>query len=82
MRMTKNEMGTRLWSRMIWKTKLMQTFRKADKPQFLNLKKFLADESLRSNQETEDVQDWLKGSAATFFDEGIQKLVPRYEKCL
>jgi hypothetical protein len=28
------------------------------------------------------VQDWLKGLVATFIDEGIQKLVPRYDKCL
>jgi hypothetical protein len=27
-------------------------------------------------------QDRLKGLAATFFDEGVQKLVPRYGRCL
>jgi hypothetical protein len=26
--------------------------------------------------------DWVKTLAADFFDEGIQKLVPRYDKCL
>jgi hypothetical protein len=33
----------------------------------------LTIQSLRSGQEIKDVQDWLKG---------IQKPVPRYEKCL
>jgi hypothetical protein len=32
--------------------------------------------SLRIDQETKDVQDWLRGLAATFLDEGIQKLFP------
>jgi hypothetical protein len=41
----------------------------------LHLKKFLVVRSLRSDQETKDVQDWLKGLMATFFDKGIQKLV-------
>jgi hypothetical protein len=48
---------------------------------FLHLKKCLAGHSL-SDQETKHVQDWLKGLAAAFIDEGIQKLVPRYDKCL
>jgi hypothetical protein len=42
---------------------------------FFGLKKFLAVQSHRSDQETKDVvQDWLQGLAATFFFEGIQKL--------
>ena len=28
------------------------------------------------------VENWLKAQAAGFYDEGIGKLVPRYEKCL
>jgi hypothetical protein len=28
------------------------------------------------------VQHWLKTLAADLFDEGIEKLVPRYDKCL
>jgi hypothetical protein len=28
------------------------------------------------------VQHWVKTLAADFFDEGIQKLVPQYDKCL
>jgi hypothetical protein len=27
------------------------------------------------------VQDWLKGLAATLFDEGIQTLVPQCDNC-
>lgn len=45
---------------------------------FFHLKKFLVGQSARHDQETTDiVEDWLKGLAVTFFDEGIQKLVPR-----
>ena len=28
------------------------------------------------------VENWLKANAAGLYDEGIGKLVPRYEKCL
>jgi len=28
------------------------------------------------------VQKWLKSQAAAFYEEGIQQLVPRYQKCL
>ena len=28
------------------------------------------------------VQKWLTSQAAAFYEEGIQKLVPRYDKCL
>jgi len=30
----------------------------------------------------EDVMIWFKGLAADFYDSGIQKLVPRLNKCL
>ena len=29
-----------------------------------------------------DSQQWLTSQAATFYQDGIQKLVPRYDKCL
>jgi hypothetical protein len=36
--------------------------------------------SLRIDQESKDVmQDWLRGLAATFLDEGIQKLFPVWQ---
>jgi hypothetical protein len=42
---------------------------------FFGLKKFLAVQSRRSDQETKDVvQDWLQGLAATLFFEGMQML--------
>ncbi|GFU60513.1 hypothetical protein TNCV_2197541 [Trichonephila clavipes] len=28
------------------------------------------------------LKQWLSNQAASFFDDGIQKLVPRYDKCL
>jgi hypothetical protein len=44
---------------------------------------FLTGQSLRSDQEKRDVlEDWLKGLAFTFFEEGTQKLVPGCDKCL
>jgi hypothetical protein len=30
----------------------------------------------------EGVKTWLSWMAAEFFDRGIQKLIPRYNKCL
>jgi hypothetical protein len=30
----------------------------------------------------EEVMTWVKGQAADFYDSGIQKLVPRLNKCL
>jgi hypothetical protein len=30
----------------------------------------------------EDVKTWLSSMAADFFNTGIQKLIPRYNKCL
>ena len=29
-----------------------------------------------------DVTQWFQSQAADFYDTGIQKLVPRYDKCL
>ena len=50
---------------------------------FSTSRNFLPDQSLRSDQETKDVmQDRLKALAATFCGVGIQRLVPRYDKCL
>jgi hypothetical protein len=61
----------------------MQKSRKTDNLQFVYLKKFVASQSLRSDQETKGaVQNWLEGLAMTFFEDNLQKLVPRYDKCL
>jgi hypothetical protein len=47
------------------------------------LKRFLAAERFSSDDEVKTaVQHWVKTLAADFFDEGIQKLVPRYDRCL
>jgi hypothetical protein len=55
----------------------------SDHDLFLQHKKFLASQSLRSDHETKDiVQDWLKGVATTVLNEGVQKLVPQYDTCL
>jgi hypothetical protein len=44
---------------------------------------FLAAERFNSDDEVKTaVQHWVQTLAADFFDEGIQKLVSRYDKCL
>ena len=40
-------------------------------------KRFANDEDLK-----DAVVIWLNNQAATWYEEGIQKLVPRYDKCL
>ena len=50
---------------------------------FLRLKKHLAGKKFDDGDEMqEDVMTWFKGQAADFYDSGIQKLVPRLNKCL
>ena len=49
---------------------------------FLHLKKFLGDKGFDDDDLKDAVQKWLILQAATFYEEGIQKLVPRYDKRL
>ena len=50
---------------------------------FLHLKKFLGGKRFDNHNDLKDaVQKWLTSQAAAFYEEGIQKLVPRYDKCL
>jgi hypothetical protein len=43
----------------------------------------LGGRSLKSDEEVkDDVKQWLNGLAAAVYDEGIDKLATRYEKCL
>ncbi|XP_023228571.1 histone-lysine N-methyltransferase SETMAR-like [Centruroides sculpturatus] len=50
---------------------------------FLHLKKHLAGQRHNNHDEVKTtVLHWLSHQAATFFEDGIQKLVPRYDKCL
>jgi transposase len=47
---------------------------------FLHLKRFLSAERFSSYDEVRTaLQHWVKMLAADFFDEGVQKLVPRYD---
>jgi hypothetical protein len=40
-------------------------------------------EIFSGNEESmEGVKTWLSSQVADFFDTGIQKLIPRYDKCL
>ena len=50
---------------------------------FLHLKKHLARKKFDDVDEVqEEVMAWFKVQAADFYDSGIQKLVPRLNKCL
>jgi histone-lysine N-methyltransferase SETMAR len=49
---------------------------------FPKLKEFLGGRRFKSDEVTDAVKEWLNGLAAEVYDEGIQKLVTRYDKCL
>jgi hypothetical protein len=50
---------------------------------FLHLKKHLAGQKFDEDDEVqEEVMPWFREQAADFYDLGIQKLVPRLNKCL
>ena len=50
---------------------------------FLHLKKHLAGKKFDDDDDVqEEVMTWFKGQAANFYDSGIQKVVPRFNKCL
>jgi histone-lysine N-methyltransferase SETMAR len=50
---------------------------------FTYLKNWLRSQHFNNNEELmKDVKKWLSSQAADFFDTGIQKLIPLYDKCL
>jgi hypothetical protein len=50
---------------------------------FSKMKFWLATQRFHTNDEPIDgVNNWLHNLVAPFFDEGLQKLVSRYDKCL
>jgi histone-lysine N-methyltransferase SETMAR len=50
---------------------------------FPKLKEFLGDRCFKSDEEVKDaIKKWLNGLAVEVYDEGIQKLVTRYDKSL
>jgi len=55
----------------------------SDSQLFLHLKKHLTGKKFDDKDEVqEEVMMWFKGQAADFYNSGIQKLVPRLNKCL
>jgi hypothetical protein len=48
----------------------------------LHLKTFLGGRRFHGNEVKEAVYTWFASQAASLYDAGIQKLVPRYDKCL
>jgi len=58
-------------------------FRKfSDLHLFLHLKKHLSGRKFDDDDEVQEVMTWFKVQTADFCDSGIQKLVPRFNKCL
>jgi histone-lysine N-methyltransferase SETMAR len=50
---------------------------------FTKMKVWLATQRFHTNEELMDgVNNWLHNLAAPLFNEGLQKLVSRYDKCL
>jgi transposase len=49
---------------------------------FTYLKDWLESQRFNNNELMEGVKSWLSSQAADFFDTSIQKLIPRYDKCL
>ena len=50
---------------------------------FMHLTKWLASQSFEDDDRLKTgVTTWFKSLAADFFDTGIRKLVPRYQKCV
>ena len=50
---------------------------------FLHLRKFLGGKRFDDDDDLKDaVQKWPTLQAAAFYEEGIHKLVPSYDKCL
>jgi hypothetical protein len=50
---------------------------------FPKFKEYLGGIRFKSDEEVKDaVKEWLNGLAAEVYDEGIQKLVTRYDKCM
>ena len=48
----------------------------------LRLKKHLAGKKFEDDDDAQEVMTWFEELAADFYDSGIQKLVPRLNKCL
>jgi hypothetical protein len=49
---------------------------------YLHLKKYLAGKNFDDDDEVQEEVMTFKGQAADFYESGIQKLVPRVNKCL
>jgi hypothetical protein len=62
---------------------IVQTLAPSDFHLFPKLKEFLGGRRFKSDEEVKDaIKEWINRLAAEVYDEGIQKLVTRYDKCL
>jgi hypothetical protein len=63
--------------------RIVQTLAPSDFHSFPKLKEFLGGRRFKSDEEVKDaIKEWLNGLAVEVYDEGVQKLVTRYDKCL
>jgi hypothetical protein len=61
----------------------MKRFEKTEDSPFSPLKEIFSGRTIQQHDEVKTaLQHWVKMLAADFFNEGIQKLVPRYDICL
>jgi len=64
-------------------TSQLQSSRLSDYHLFPNMKTWLTKQRFDDNAELQaGMNEWLKSQAAKFYDDGINKLVQRYDKCL
>jgi hypothetical protein len=49
---------------------------------FLHLKTFLGGRRFHDDKVKDAINTWFASQTASFYDVGIQKLVPHYDKCL
>jgi hypothetical protein len=49
---------------------------------FIQLKTFLGGKQPYDDEVKEAINTWFASQVASFYDAGIQKLVPHYDKCL
>jgi histone-lysine N-methyltransferase SETMAR len=49
---------------------------------FMHLKTFLCGQGFHDDEVNDAVNTWFASQAASFYDAGIHKRVPRYDKCL
>jgi hypothetical protein len=71
-----------IWLGTIRSSPYSQDLAPSDFHVLLYLKTVLGGRWFHDDEVKEAVNTWFASQAASFYDAGIQKLVPRYDKCL